>query len=214
MQKKIQTAARWGTFLMLTLGSLSRAQNTPDASPDRAAAFQPPAALRVTYNFNPGWKFIREDVVDAMKSEFDDSAWTSVSTPHTWNDVDSYRSFISHSSGDRNAFAGIGWYRKHFKLPAAAKDGKVFLEFEGIKQAARFFVNGKPVGKFENGVTACGLDITGLVNFGDAENVLAVKVDNSNDYKEEATGIGYQWMGRAFNPNFGEIGRASCRERV
>ncbi len=169
------------------------------------AKFTPPESPRVTYSFNPAWKFIREDVTNAGQVAFDDSKWTTVSTPHTWNDVDSYRSFISHSSGDRNAFTGIGWYRKHFKLPASAKDGKVFLEFEGLKQAGRFFVNGKPAGKFENGITACGLDITSLVNFGDADNLLAVKVDNSNDYVEEATRVGYEWMGRAFNPNYGGL---------
>lgn len=169
--------------------------------------FELPTSPRAVYNFNPDWKFIREDVPQAIEPDYDDSSWCTVGTPHTWNDVDTYRSHISHSGGDRNAFTGIGWYRKHFRLPAAARDGKVFLEFEGLKQAARFFVNGKPAGKYENGVTACGLDITELVNFGDAENVLAVKVDNSNNYKEEATGIGYQWMGRAFNPNFGGLNR-------
>jgi hypothetical protein len=30
--------------------------------------------------------------------------------------------------------------------------------------------------------------------------VIAVKVDNTNSYQEEATGTEYQWMGRAFNP--------------
>lgn len=206
MQKKLRVNACWGIALILNLGNLCFGQNTLSSSSE-SLAFRPPVSPRAVYNFNPGWKFIRQDVADVIKPEFDDSAWTTVSTPHTWNDVDSYRSFISHSGGDRNAFTGIGWYRKHFKLPAEAKQGKVFLEFEGIKQAARFFVNGKPVGKFENGVTACGLDITTLVNFGDIENVLAVKVDNSSDYREEATGVGYQWMGRAFNPNFGGINR-------
>ena len=43
------------------------------------------------------------------------------------------------------------------------------------------------------------------MNFGDADNVIAVKVDNSNDYQEEATGAGYEWMGRAFNPNYGGL---------
>jgi beta-galactosidase len=62
-------------------------------------------------------------------------------------------------------FAGM----EHFKLPAGAKDGRVFLEFEGLKQAGRFFVNGRPAGKFENGITACGLDIASLVRFGGAE---------------------------------------------
>jgi beta-galactosidase len=169
--------------------------------------FTPPASPRATYNFNPGWKFIRADVTNASQVAFDDSKWSDESAPHTYNDVDSYMDIISHSGGDRKAWSGIVWYRKHFKLPASAKDGKIFLEFEGLKQAGRFWVNGKLVGRFENGVTACGLDLTGFVNFGEAENVIAVKVDNSNDYVEEATGVSYEWMGRAFNPNYGGLNR-------
>ncbi len=169
--------------------------------------FAPPASPRATYNFNPGWQFLRDDVAGADAAAFDDSKWSTVSTPHTWNDVDTYRAFISHSSGDRSPgmYTGVGWYRKHFKLPASAKDGKVFLEFEGVKQAARFFINGQPIGKIENGVTACGLDLTKYVKFGDADNVIAVKVDNGDRYVEEASGVAFQWMGRAFNPNFGGI---------
>jgi beta-galactosidase len=170
-----------------------------------AENFTPPASPRAKFNFNPGWKFIREDVTNAEQVAFDDARWTTVSAPHTYNDTDSYTQIISHSGGDRHAWTGITWYRKHFKLPAGAKGGKVFLEFEGLKQAGRFWVNGKFVGQYENGVTPCGLDLTGLVNFGDAENVIAVKVDNSNDYVEEATGVGYEWMGRAFNPNYGGL---------
>lgn len=170
-----------------------------------ADSFQPPASPRATYDFNAGWKFVRQDVSGAEAPAFDDSHWTTVSTPHTWNDTDSYRSYISHSAGDTSAYRGIGWYRKHFKLPATAAGDKVFLEFEGLKQAARFFVNGKPAGKFENGVTECGLDITDLVQFGDAGNVVAVKVDNSGNYKEESSGVSYEWMGAAFNPNFGGL---------
>ena len=170
-----------------------------------AAGYTPPVSPHMIYNFNPGWKFIRADVPGAEQVAFDDSQWTDVSAPHTYNDVDSYTAFISHSGGDRRAWSGITWYRKHFKLPAGANKGKVFLEFEGLKQAGRFWVNGKLVGRFENGITACGLDLTGFVNFGDADNVIAVKVDNSNDYSEEATGAGFEWMGRAFNPNYGGL---------
>jgi len=168
-------------------------------------AYSPPASPRATFNFNPGWRFIREDVTNAEQVAFDDSKWVRVSAPHTYNETDSYTQIISHSGGDRTPYAGIAWYRKHFKLPAGAKDGKVFLELEGLKQAGRFWVNGQPVGKYENGVTACGLDLTKFVNFGDTENVIAVKVDNSNDYKEEATGTEFEWMGRAFNPNYGGL---------
>jgi beta-galactosidase len=170
-----------------------------------AAPYTPPSSPRVDYDFNPGWKFFKGDVTNAEQIACDDSKWTDVSTPHTYNDVDSYTQIISHSSGDRYSYGGIAWYRKHFKLPASAKNGKVFLEFEGLKQAGRFWVNGKLVGKFENGITACGLDLTDFVNFGDKENIIAVKVDNSNDYKEEATGADFEWMGRAFNPNYGGL---------
>ena len=170
-----------------------------------AATFTPPATPRGVYNFNANWKFIREDVTNAETVAFDDSQWTTVSAPHTYNDVDSYADFISHSSGDRRAYSGVAWYRKHFKLPTGASSGKVFLEFEGLKQAGRFWVNGKYAGLYENGITPLGLDLTGLVNFGDADNVIAVKVDNSNNYSEEATGVGFEWMGRAFNPNYGGL---------
>jgi beta-galactosidase len=169
------------------------------------SAYTPPDSSRATYNFNIGWKFFKGDAEGAEKPEFDDSKWATVSAPHTYNDTDTYDEFITHSGGERHEYMGVAWYRKHFKLPAGAKDGKVFLEFEGLKQAGRFWVNGKFAGKYENGVTPCGLDLTGFVNFGDGENVIAVKVDNSNDYQEEVTGVGYEWMGRAFNPNYGGL---------
>jgi beta-galactosidase len=167
--------------------------------------FTPPASPRVTFNFNPGWKFIKQDVPGAEAVAFDDSKWDAVSTPHTYNDTDTYDEIINHSHGENTEYMGVAWYRKHFKLPASAQGGKVFIEFEGLKQAGRFFVNGQPAGKFENGITACGLDISSLVKFGGQENVIAVKVDNSNDYVEEATGSGYEWTGRAFNPNYGGL---------
>jgi beta-galactosidase len=170
-----------------------------------ADPFVPPPSPRVTLNFNPDWKFIRQDVPGADAANFDDSSWTTVSTPHTYNESDTYNELIVHSHGQDHEYMGIAWYRKHFKLPDSAKDGKVFIEFEGLKQAGHFWVNGQVAGLYENGVTPCGLDITKLVNFGDKDNVIAVKVDNSADYKEEATGVEYEWMGRAFNPNYGGL---------
>src|ERR1035438_10772155 len=53
--------------------------------------FTPPASPRVTYNFNAGWKFMRAEVPGAQEVSFDDSKWETVSTPHTFNDVDSFR---------------------------------------------------------------------------------------------------------------------------
>ncbi len=172
------------------------------------AAYQPPASPRATYNFNPGWKFMRQDVPDADTVNFDDSQWTNVSLPHTWNDTDTYRALISHGAGDQShPYQGIAWYRKHFKLPAGTEGRKIFLEFEGLKQAAHFYLNGQPIGLYENGITACGLDISALVKFGGQDNVLAVKVDNTIEYQEEATGTPFEWKFSNSNPNFGGLDR-------
>ena len=171
------------------------------------AKFTPPASPRAVYNFNPGWKFIFGDQTNAALPDFDDSAWASVSLPHSWNETDSYRNYISHSGGDRGEKNGVGWYRKHFKLPASANDQKVFIQFDGMRQAGFFFVNGQSAGKYENGVTAVGLDITKFVKFGGQDNVIAVKVDNSPGYREEATGTGFEWNSKDFNPNFGGLNR-------
>ena len=171
------------------------------------AAYNPPESPRATYNFNPGWKFIRQDVPGAEAPGFDDSAWADVGLPHTWNDVDSYRALISHPNGDQTIVLGIGWYRKHFKLPPGTEGRKIIVEFEGLRQAAKFFLNGRPVGLFENGITACGLDLTALVKFGGQDNVLAVQVDNRPDYKEAATGTEFEWKNSNSNPNFGGLTR-------
>ena len=176
----------------------------------KSTKFQIPASPRTTYNFNSGWKFVFGDSIGADQPGFNDSKWSDISLPHTWNDIDTYREFISHSGGDRGEkLIGIGWYRKHFKLPASANGQKVFLQFDGMRQAGRFFLNGKPIGKYENGVTAVGFDITPFVKYNGQENILAVKVDNSTTYKEEATGVAFEWNSKDFNPNFGGLNRNS-----
>src|SRR5450759_4919654 len=187
------------SFLMLLLSAIT--------INGQAVKFQPPASPRSVYNFNPSWKFVFGDTTGADQPGFDDSGWAAVSLPHTWNETDSYRAYISHSGGDQSEKFGIGWYRKRFKLPAGTGGQKVFLQFDGMRQAGRFFLNGQPIGKYENGVTAVGFDITKFVRFGGQDNILAVQIDNSPSYKEEATGTAFEWNSKDFNPNFGGLNR-------
>ena len=191
----------------------------PTAAP--SAAYIPPKSPRTTLNFNLNWKFIRQDVPGAEAPDFDDAAWSSIATPHSFNDVDSFRKLISHGSGDTGTYKGLSWYRKHFKLPATLAGNRVFLEFEGMRQAGDIYLNGKDVGLYENGVTAYGIDITDALAPNGQENVLAVKVNNSGNYRERAfcmanpknadgtpcSGQGYEWNANDFNPNHGGINR-------
>ncbi len=162
-------------------------------------ATAPSADARATYNFNPGWKLFVGDPAGADKSVFDDSAWKHVTLPRPWNEDEAFKKDIKDLS------TGIAWYRKTFSLPANAVDKKVFIEFEGVRFAGEVYLNGKFLGRHENGVTAFGFDITNELVKG--ENVISVRTDNAWDYREKSTNSTYQWNDKNFNANYGGIHR-------
>jgi beta-galactosidase len=150
------------------------------------------------FSMDPGWMFIKQDQSGAQATAASETGWTSVSTPHTYNDVDSFRGTISHSGGDHGLYQGTTWYRKHFKVPATFAGNKFIVEFERIRETATFYINGTQVGTFTDGVSATGIDITANVKAdGTTDNVLAVQVDNS--------GGGEYWNANATNPDFGGL---------
>ena len=118
---------------------------------------------------------------DFFAVDYPDSAWDKVSLPHTINDVDAYTGRGSDNNAEQNIYTGVFFYRKHFKLPAEYADKKIFIEFEGVRQAAYVYLNGKMVGFYESSICSFGFDLSdyaGQLNFGDKENVIAVAVDN------------------------------------
>ena len=156
---------------------------------------------RAKYNFNSDWKIFVGDVKDAEQISFNDESWKRVTLPYAWNEDDAFKKDIADLP------TGIAWYRKKFKLPANSKDQKVFVEFEGIRQAGDFYVNGKKIGLHENGVMAFGFDITAYVNAGPGENIMAVRIDNDWNYRERATNSKFQWEDKNFNANYGGISK-------
>ncbi|SNT41504.1 Beta-galactosidase/beta-glucuronidase [Granulicella rosea] len=156
-------------------------------------------APRTRYNFNPAWLVAVGDAPGAEQAGFDDHAWKHVSTPYAWNEDSAFKVSI------HDLPTGVAWYRKHFSLPANAAGQKVFLEFEGIRQGADIYLNGKLIGRHEDGVSAFGIDLGSALQPG--ENVLAVKTDNRWDYREQATNTPYQWNDKNFYANYGGIGK-------
>ena len=47
--------------------------------------------------------------------------------------------------------AGIGWYRKHFTLPASQQGKRIFVEFDGVMANADIYINGTKLGTRANG---------------------------------------------------------------
>ena len=154
--------------------------------------------VRNKYNFNSDWLLNVGDVPEAKQPRFSDSEWKKVTLPHAFNEDEAFRLSIDELTDT------IMWYRKHFRLPADSKNKKVFVEFEGVRQGADFYINGQNVGLHENGVMAVGFDLTPYLNF-NGENVIAVRVDNDWQYRERATGSRFQWNDQNFNANYGGI---------
>ena len=146
------------------------------------------ATARDTYNFNSDWKI--------GKSK------KTVTLPRAWNENEAYKVYI-HSMSD-----SVIWYRKNFELPESAKGKKVFIEFEGARQAAQIIVNGKEVGMHENGVMAFGFDITPYIKTGTGKkniNLIEVRTDNDWKYREKSSNSMFQWNNNNFNSNYGGL---------
>jgi beta-galactosidase len=154
---------------------------------------------RAKYNFNPEWRVLVGDPAGAEKAGFEDKTWKRVTLPYAWNEDEAFKKDIKDLS------TGVAWYRKHFRLPAGAAGQKVFIEFEGVRQLGEFYLNGQALGRHENGVMAVGFDLTPYLRPAPQDNVLAVRTDNDWDYKEKASGQGYQWSNRNFNANYGGL---------
>ena len=153
---------------------------------------------RQKYNFNADWLLRVGDTPEAREVRYSDADWKRVTLPRPFNEDEAFRLDI-HDLTDT-----IVWYRKHFRLPADIRQKKVFVEFEGVRQGADFYLNGHHLGLHENGAMAVGFDLTPYINF-KGENVLAVRIDNNWAYRERATDTKYQWSDRNFNANYGGI---------
>ena len=133
----------------------------------------PAAAQRETHPFNDGWQFKRgpfpADPRQAAAAW--DGKWQAVSLPHTWNGTDMQRAANAY-------YAGPAYYRKSFAVPAAWKERRLFLRFEGVGACAEVYVNGQLAGTHRGAYSAFAVEISGLVKPGQ-DNEVVVLADNA-----------------------------------
>ena len=156
------------------------------------------AVERAKLNFNADWRLCVGDYPEAVEASFDDTQWQKVTLPYAFNGDDAFRKDIVDLTDT------ICWYRKTFEVKSEeVKSEKFFIEFEGVRQGADVYLNGHHVGFSENGVMACGFDLTPYMKEG--ENVLAVRCDNNWTYRSRKYDSRYQWNDKNFNANYGGI---------
>ena len=107
---------------------------------------------------------IKDELGDRAATSFDDSAWSTVSIPGTFN------------TPPHREITG-GYFRRQFFAPAEFADHYAMLKFGAVRYIADVWLNGHYLGYHEGGDTPFALDATFAMLPG-AENTILVRVDN------------------------------------
>jgi len=132
-----------------------------------------------TINFGRDWRFNLGDVTNGQSPDLDDSKWRALNLPHDWSIEGEFDEKNPAGFGGGALPGGIGWYRKTFTLPASANGKSVFIDFDGVYRNSEVWINGHYLGKRPYGYISFEYDLSHYLNYGNKRNVLAVKVDNS-----------------------------------
>lgn len=80
------------------------------------------------------WKFDLGDDEKRASVSYDDSKWDEIFVPSPWED-EGYP-----------GYDGYAWYRKHFRLPAGAKEKDLWLRLGCIDDVSEIYLNGTCLG--------------------------------------------------------------------
>jgi beta-galactosidase len=150
-------------FLLLASGMLAYATSRPGK----------------TVSFDQDWRFHLGDVVSGQDPNLDDSQWRQLNVPHDWSIEGEFDERNPAGTGGGALPGGIGWYRKTFNVPLTSKGKLVFIDFDGVYRNSEVWINGHYLGKRPYGYSSFEYELTPYLNFGTQRNLIAVKVDNS-----------------------------------
>jgi beta-galactosidase len=138
-----------------------------------------PALAATSQPFDADWRFWKGDVSGAEQPAFNDRSWRALNLPHDWSIEGPFDEKNPTGQGGGYLPAGVGWYRKHFTMPASEAARRVFVDFDGVMANSDIWINGFHLGKRPYGYVSFRYELTGHLNFGAKRNVLAVRVDNA-----------------------------------
>ena len=157
-------------FLKTTGAGLAGFSMLPAFSASGQAQSSKPTA-RIVLPLNHNWLYSDKVLPNAANPTLDDSRFQRVTIPHT-NKLLPWHGF------DDKSYQFISLYRRHFKLPAAMRGKRIFVDFDGVMTAATVSINGQRLGEYRGGYTPFSFEITPHINWR-GENVLAVEVDST-----------------------------------
>ena len=140
---------------------------------------EPTVYKRKTENFDKNWKFNLGDVANGQEIDLDISKWRTLDLPHDWSIEGEFSEGNPATTGGGALPGGIGWYRKTFTVPESDKDKLTFIDFDGVYRNSEVWINGHYLGIRPYGYSSFRYELTPYLKHGDEKNVIAVKVDNS-----------------------------------
>jgi beta-galactosidase len=126
--------------------------------------------MRHITNINSDWQFIARDEPQAQ--------FTAYGGPHQMVCLPHSNATLPHNHFSESEYCFVSWYRRRLFVPLEARDGCVFIDFDGVMIAAQVFLNGQWVGEHKGGFTPFSVEVTALVRFGQ-DNWLSVRVDST-----------------------------------
>ena len=128
-------------------------------------------------SLNGDWKFRYVPSLDAGADEsffqpsFNVAGWKTLPVPGHWE-----LHGFAEPKYDSDTDAGLGLYRRIFRVANPWQGRRAFLRFDGVLFGMTVYVNGKQVGEWASSFNPVTFDITDALLPGGAENVLAVRV--------------------------------------
>ncbi|MEO7934519.1 MAG: beta-galactosidase GalA [Chthoniobacterales bacterium] len=152
------------------------------AAPNNGADGKSP---RVVQSLDRDWRFHLGAVPDATAPGYDDSGWRRVDVPHDYVVEGKFvENDPTEKKGGRpdwfwcHAFLPVqpAVYRKELSIPASNKGKTLWLEFDGVFNNSRYWLNGQEVYSQYSGYTRARFDITKAAKVG-GKNTLVVELD-------------------------------------
>ena len=151
-------------LLVVAFASCKNEQSLPDT--------------KIPFDFD--WKFTTGDHPGAEQPGFNDSEWRLLDVPHDFSIEQPFDSTYPTAGGGGYVYSGIGWYRKDFVTEPGFYEQKVWILFDGVYRNSEVWINGQYLGLRPYGYSSFYYDLTPYLNPVGKNNVLAVKVNTSD----------------------------------
>lgn len=130
-------------------------------------------------SFNADWSFHLNDSIVDKDTIGTSTKWRTLDVPHDWSIEGKFDEKSPGGYGGGSLNGGLGWYKKTFKVAAEDSTKITSITFDGVYRNSEVWVNGHYLGKRPNGYIGFQYNMSPYLNYGEKNNEIIVKVDNS-----------------------------------